>query len=208
MRDLIILGAGPHAREMADMVEQINRLAPTWNLLGFMVHEAQAHDVGRALLGEWRILATYAEADRYPDAALVPEFGCGAPDDLRSRMVSLVAPSSFVASTARLGRGCVIYPNCFIGHNANLGDRVFVLSGSTINHDNVLEDDVTLCSHVSLAGHVCVEAVAYLGQGCTVRQFLRIGRRCLVGLGAVVIADAPANAVVVGNPAHYLRARE
>jgi acetyltransferase EpsM len=205
VRNLIILGAGPHAHEMADMVQQVNCIAPTWNLLGFLVPKRQADHVGMTLLGDYCVLGTYILADQYADALLLPEYGCGATDFPRDRLASLVAPSAFVASTARIGHGCVIYPGCFVGHNAVLGDRVFVLSGSVINHDDYLEDDVTLCSHVSLAGSVHVETRAYLGQACTVRQFLRIGRDSLVGMGSVVVADVPSNVVMVGNPAHKLR---
>ncbi len=205
MKDLIILGAGPHAREMADIIEQINRAEPTWDLLGFLVPEPQVDLVGEELSG-YPVLDAFAAVERFPEAFLVPEYNCGAGFP-HERMVSLVAPTAFVASTARLGKGCVIYPNCFVGHDAELGDRVFVLSGSVINHDDRLEDDVTLGSNVSLAGYVHVEAGCYLGQACTIRQELCIGRGSLIGMGSVVIADVPPDSVMVGNPARRLRGR-
>jgi acetyltransferase-like isoleucine patch superfamily enzyme len=58
-----------------------------------------------------------------------------------------------------------------------------------------------------LAGEIHVEADCYLGQSCTVRQKLRIGRGSMVGMGAVVIADVEPNSVMVGNPARKLRER-
>jgi len=207
MKELLILGAGPHAQEMADIVQQINHVAPTWNLLGFLVPEAQAERVGETLGCGYSVLGTFVAVECYPDAFLAMEYNCGFPDLTCERVTSLVAPTAFVASTARIGRGCVIYPHCFVGHNAILGDRVFVLGGSVINHDAVLEDDVTVASQVSLAGFVHVEAGCYLGQACTVRQYLRIGRGSLIGMGSVVIADVPPNSVMVGNPARKLRDR-
>lgn len=206
MKDLIILGTGPHAREMADIVEQINRAEPTWSLLGFLIPDSQDGLVGEKLNG-LPVLDTFAAVDRFPNASLVPEYNCGFPGFPRERMISLVAPGAFVASTARMGKGCVIYPNCFVGHDAKLGDRVFVLSGSIINHDDCLEDDVTLGSNASLAGFVHVEAGSYLGQACTIRQELRIGRGSLIGMGSVVIADVPPGSVMIGNPARRLKKR-
>jgi acetyltransferase-like isoleucine patch superfamily enzyme len=190
---------------MADTVRQINYIAPTWNLLGFLVPEAQAERVGETLGCGYAVLGTFVAVEGYPDAFLAMEYNCGFPDRTCGRIVTLVAPTAFVASTARIGRGCVIYPHCFVGHNAILGDRVFVLGGSVINHDDVLKDDVTVGSQVSLAGFVHVEAGCYLGQACTVRQHLRIGRGSLVGMGSVVIADVPPNSVMIGNPARKLR---
>ncbi len=80
-----------------------------------------------------------------------------------------------------------------------------MLSGCIINHDDVLEDNVVCASGVTLAGAVHVESGVYLGQSCTVRQFLRIGRNSLVGMGAVVVKDVPPDCVMAGNPAFKLR---
>ena len=205
MRELLILGTDVHAGEMAEIVERMNARQPMWRLLGFLTQD-------RARVGEvWNgypILGTAADLEQYPEACLVPAFGWPETGGVApERWVSLVDPSAFVSRTAILGAGCVIYPNCFVGLNARLGDRVFCLSGSVINHDDVLEDGVTVASGVLLAGQVHVEAGCYLGQGCTVRQFLRLGRGSMVGMGAVVIRDVPPGSIVVGNPARFLRPR-
>ena len=89
-----------------------------------------------------------------------------------------------------------------------MGDFVFCLSGSVINHDNVIEDRVVFASGVALAGHVHVENGCYLGQSSTVRQFLTIGRGSMLGMGAVVVKDVPPNSVMAGNPARKLRDRD
>lgn len=201
MQSLIILGAGPHAQEMADIVAQINAQRPTWQPAGFLVPEAEADRVGQVAASGFPVLGTYGDLGDHPDAVFAMEYGCGRPAVARERVVSLVAPSAFVARTARIGAGCVIYPGCFVGHNAVLGERVFVLSGAVINHDCHLADEATVCTNVSLAGHVHVARGAYLGQACTVRQYLRIGRESLVGMGSVVVKDVAPHTVVMGNPA-------
>lgn len=205
MKDLLILGIGPHSLEMAEIVERINRAQPTWNLLGFVSPTGErAGEVrnGYPVVGGPEVIA------QRPQAVLVPEYGWPREGAPRERLVSLVDPSAFVSRTAAIGAGCVIYPGCFIGANARVGHFVFCLASSVVNHDDVLEDGVTLASHVSLAGEVHVEADCYLGQGCTVRQMLRIGRGSLIGMGAVVTADVAPNSVMVGNPAVKLRDRE
>jgi len=204
MDRLIILGAGPHAHEMADIVRLVNRVTPTWDLLGFLVPKAQAERVGaRTGCGD-EILGTYADIGHYSDAWFVPEVNCGCPDVPLARLVSLIAPAAFIAGTARIGKGSVIYPNCFVGHNAALGERNFVLCGSVVNHDVCLEDDVTVCSGVTLAGFVRVEQGCYLGQACTIKQYVHIGKGSLIGMGCVVLHDVPPNSMMVGNPARRL----
>lgn len=71
----------------------------------------------------------------------------------------------------------------------------------------MIEDRVEITSGVNLAGYVHVEADCYLGQGCTCRQNIRIGRGSLIGMGSVVVKDVPPNSVMVGNPARKLRER-
>lgn len=206
MQELIILGTGVHGGEMAHIVERINRASPTWKLLGHVAPKptSEAQFAGYPVLGAAEKLAQVLAG--HPAAKVVPdnEFPKDAPIP-EERLVSLVDPSSYVHPTASIGQGCVIYPNCFVGLHARIGQRVFMLSGCLINHDDVLEDGVVCASGVTLAGGVRVEGGAYLGQSCTVRQFLRIGRNSLIGMGAVVLKDVPPDCVMAGNPAFKLR---
>lgn len=208
MQDLIILGTGVHAAEMAEIVERLNAVRPTWNLLG---HIAGKPDEAKGELNSNPILGTIEALADHPKASVVPdnEFPRGKLDDLpRERVVNLIDPSAAVSRSAEIGVGCVVYPSCFIGYRARLGDFVFMLSAAIVNHDDVIEDRVVFASGAKLAGVVHVEADAYLGQACTVRQCLRLGRKCLIGTGAVVVKDVEPNAVMIGNPARKLRTRK
>src|SRR4051812_14780318 len=113
LRDLIILGGGVHGAEMAEIVERVNRAAPTWNLLGFVSPiEAQ---VGTTRKGV-PVLGGPAALAAYPEALLVCDNEW--PRDVpvaRGRLISLIDPSTFVSRTVRIGTGCVLYPNCFVG---------------------------------------------------------------------------------------------
>lgn len=198
MRDLLILGNGVHGAEMAEIVERINAVRPTWNLLGFV--SPQTEQSGRERNG-YPVLGGLDAFAKYPAACLLPDNEWPRSLPVPSeRLISLVDPSAFVSRTAKVGRGCVLYPHCFVGLNASLGENVFCLSGCILNHDCVLEDRVVLASGVTLAGSVVVESECYLGQSCTVRQRQRIGRGSLIGMGAVVVKDVPPGSVIIGNP--------
>ncbi|HZP82171.1 MAG TPA: hypothetical protein VFB21_11060 [Chthonomonadaceae bacterium] len=205
MRDLLILGTGVHGAEMAEIVARINRVEPTWNLLGFLAPDAAR--VG-ARHGGYPVLGTLDTLAKYPDACLVPDNEWPRSHSVpRERLVSLIDPGAFVSGTAQIGVGCVLYPHCFVGLNARLGDYVFCLSGCILNHDDIVEDRVVFASGVTVAGQVTIESDCYLGQSCTIRQLLRIGRGSLIGMGAVVVKDVPPNSVFIGNPARKLRDR-
>jgi len=208
MRDLIILGTGVHGKEMAEIVERVNRAERTWNLLGHIAAAKRSIEPGTELNG-YPVLGTEEDLAEHPEACFVPDnenqgLAANVP---RERLVSLIDPSAFVSRSAQIGVGCVLYPDCFVGFNARIGDLVFCLGGCTINHDDVVEDRVVMASRVTLAGIVHVEAGCYLGQSCTIRQEVRVGRDSLIGMGSVAIRDVPPNSVMVGNPARRLRDR-
>lgn len=208
MRDLFILGTGVHGAEMSEIVERVNRVTARWRLVGYIAADDQTVAEHGGTCNGYPLMPLVGLAD-YPDADLVPDNEwprslCVYPD----RLVSLVDPSVFVSRTARIGRGCVIYPHSYVGLNVRIGDLVFCLSGCIINHDDIIEDRTVFASGVSLAGGVHVEADCYLGQACAVRQHVTIGRGSLVGMGAVVVKNVEPGSVVVGNPARRLRSTE
>lgn len=207
MRDLIMLGSivgdGTHSAEMVEIVERVNAVKPTWNLLGFIVGET-----AKQKSNGYRVIGGHSDIAKFPHACFISMAG-RPPTDLvpPDRLVSLVDPSAFVSRTVRIGRGVVIYPHCFIGLDAQIDDCCFMLAGCIVNHDVKLARKVTLASSVTLAGNVTVGEGTYLGQSCTVREKITIGADCLIGMGAVVTKDVPDNSVMVGNPARKLRDR-
>ncbi len=56
-------------------------------------------------------------------------------------------------------------------------------------------------------GTICVGRGAWIGAGAIVLEGVTIGEGAIVGAGAVVTQDVPEGAVVVGNPARFLRWR-
>jgi sugar O-acyltransferase (sialic acid O-acetyltransferase NeuD family) len=204
--DLLILGSGPHALEMFDIAKRANGARASWNVAAFVVADTATPlepPDGLPVLSLTNALV------QYPAARIVAEFEWPRKHELpRDRLATLIDPSVFVATSAHIGLGCVIYPHCYIGSNARIGDFLFCLAGTVVNHNDIIEDEVTLTSGVVLAGDVHVEANCYLGQGCTVRELLTIGRGTQIGMGAVVLHDVPPNSVMVGNPARRLRARQ
>lgn len=208
MEDLIILGTSVHAAEMADIVARANLVRPIWKLLGCLAFDERQRDAAGKALNGMPVLGTRDALPSFGTARFVADNTWPVDAEVpMERLVSLVDPSTFVARSARIGRGCVVYPHCTIGHNAVLGERVFCLSGCVVNHDDVVADRTQIASQVSLAGYVTVESGCYLGQSCSVRQNVTIGNGSFIGMGAIVLHDVPPNSVMVGNPARKLRDR-
>lgn len=105
--------------------------------------------------------------------------------------------SSYVSSRAITFPDLVCGDNAFIMENAvlqprvRIGNHVTIWSGAHVAHHSVIGDNAFLAPRVALAGRVTVGEGSFLGINATVRDHVRIGRRCVVGAGAVVLADTP-----------------
>jgi len=122
---------------------------------------------------------------------------------------------SHIMTGAAVGRACNIGQNVVISPGVTIGDNVKIQNNVSIYTGVILEDDV-FCgpsmvftnvknprSHVSRKHDYLKTVVrrgATLGANCTVVCGHAIGRFAFIGAGAVVTADVPDYALVVGNP--------
>lgn len=201
----MIVGAGGHGREILDVVEAINEVRPTFEVLGFLadghgVHEPLARRAAR-ILGPSSLLENL-EAD-YVVAIGDPAARAAVDRAFMDRATApiLVHPSATVGSDVHLGPGSVVMAGARLTTNIVAGRHVHLNVNSTISHDCRIGDYVTLSPGCSLSGAVVVGDFAYFGTGAVVIPGVVIGARTMVGAGAVVIRDLPSDVTAVGVPA-------
>ncbi|TAL17892.1 isomerase [bacterium] len=116
---------------------------------------------------------------------------------------------------AVVGAGCNICDHTFIENDVRVGDRVTVKSGVFIWDGVRIGDDVFIGPNVTFTNEkypgrqnrpekyveTVVEAQASVGANATILPGLTIGRKAMVGAGAVVTRNVPPYAIVVGSPA-------
>jgi acetyltransferase-like isoleucine patch superfamily enzyme len=116
---------------------------------------------------------------------------------------------------AVIGADCNICDHVFVENDVRIGDRVTVKCGVQLWDGIELEDDVFVGPNATFTNDLfprsrqwleqhprtLVRAGASIGANSTILPGITIGRSAMVGAGAVVTQDVPANAIVVGNPA-------
>lgn len=122
-----------------------------------------------------------------------------------------------IEGTARVGAGCSVGQNCYIGQHVRVGDRcklqnnVSLYEGVRLGRgvfcgpSCVFTNDLTPRA-LYPKGHehfvpTVVEDEVSVGANATVVCGHHIGRGAMIGAGAVVTADVPAYALMLGVPA-------
>ena len=205
MKKLIIVGAGGFARELADWIEDINDVKPTWDLLGFI------DDNPDALSGipcKYKVIGSIQDWNPLNDESFVcglaiPKVKRKVIDSLKSRgakFVTIVHPSAIISDSAFLGEGVVVTPRSGINANSYVGDYVSVLE-SGIGHDAHVGSFSTLSGRVNVNGHVFIGEGVYVGCAASIAPGKRVGDDASISIGSVVISNVKSGRTVFGNPA-------
>lgn len=215
-RSLVILGSGDdHALDVLDIVDAINREAPTWRVAGFLDDTAE---VGGFVWGH-PVLGRLGDASRFADARFINAIGSDRSFRSRPCLVSrtgippelfatLAHPLAAVSSRARLGRGTSVGPGAVIGGGATIGDHATIHPGVLVGHDAAIGPHCILGPGAIIGNGVRIDRAAYLGAGSMIKQGLRFGEGALIGMGSVVLRNIPPGATVAGNPAGSLPPRD
>lgn len=107
----------------------------------------------------------------------------------------------YVDHGVRIGSACKVQNGVSIFHGVTCGDRVFLGPNVTFTNDLVPRAASGDAWDVVATE---VQDDASVGAGATIVCGVVLGRACMVGAGAVVTRDVPANALVVGNPARVI----
>lgn len=209
---IVILGTGGGVHDVLDIVDAINKVAPTWEVVGFL-------DDARAA-GTWHlgveVLGPLHLADRLYGHAFVNAIGSEKsigrlPGILAStrlttdRFATIVHPSAAVSGRAHLGHGVTVGYRASVGGGVSIGNNVVLCPGCIVGHDTTIEDYSIVAPGAVVSGSVRIGQSCYIGAHAVIRQQLRVGDGALVGMGAVVVRDLAAGTTVVGNPARLLQ---
>lgn len=208
MKNIVIIGAGGFAREVAWLIEEINLKNNEWNLIGFF----DENNCKNLMLNGYKVL-NKNEFESLKDLYLVVAIGDSEVREnvvnryLNYKFATLIHPDVSISFTNKIGEGSIICKGNIITVNVNIGKHVIINIDSTVGHDAVLEDYVTILPSVNISGYVRVKQCSNVGTGTNIIQEKTIGRNTIIGAGSVVVKDISDYVVAVGIPAREIKKR-
>ena len=195
-RQVIIVGAGGHAKVVADILR-----ASGDDVVGFLDDKDPSELPGFSILGKVSEINRFSE--RYDFAS-----GIGhnrtrqrITDAYPVNWLTVIHPSTIIAPDVQIDAGTVVMANAVVNTGSRIGRGVIINTAATVDHDCVLEDYVHISPGAHLAGTVVIGTRTWVGIGGIISNNISICGDCMIGAGAVVVRNISETGTYTGVPA-------
>ena len=192
MKGIAIYGAGGLGKEIASLIEFINREGGgEWNLIGYF---DDGKEKGSMISRFGPVLGGMDELNQW-DHPLGIAIAIGHPQTLRSvrqkitneniSFPNLYSPWLLYAdkSSVTIGEGNIIQGTCWISNDATIGNFNIMNSEVVIGHDVKIGDYNILMPDTRLSGEVTLGEANLIGVGAIILQQIHIGHDVVIGPG-------------------------
>ncbi|MFL8938372.1 acetyltransferase [Rossellomorea oryzaecorticis] len=197
---LLIIGASGHGKVVANIALKMNR----WQSVAFLDDNENIN----SSLG-LEVIDTSSEVSKYIEEYEV-FVGIGNNvtrqkvqeklETLGAEIPVLIHPTAVIGEQVEIENGTALMAGTIVNCCTRIGRGCIVNTGSTIDHDNCIEDFVHVSPGANLAGTVYIGKRSWLGIGSVVSNNINITSDCKLGAGSVVIKDITDPGVYVGAP--------
>lgn len=206
MKDIVILGSGGFAKEVAFLIDEINENTPIWNLLGFIDEKSDIQNSKYTIIGNDDWLLHYNKPISVVigigDSSLISKLSNVLLKNKNIEFPNLIHPNAIGDwKRIELGKGNIICASNTLTTDIKIGDFNIVNLSCTIGHDTVMGNNNVVNPSVNISGGVNIENNCLLGTGSKILQYLKIGSNTIIGSGAVVTKNIDKQGVYVGMPA-------
>lgn len=211
-KDIAIFGVGGFGREVLTLIQDINKIEPIYNILGFF---DDGHLQGEIING-YPTLGGIDDLNGW-DSEISVTIAIGTPS-IKRRIIdrisnpnvlfpTLIHPTVLIGDKnyVKIGQGCIICAENIITTNIEIGDFVILNLACTTGHDTKIGSYSAFMPSINISGEVNIGENVYVGTGAKIINQLEIGENTIIGAGAVVAKSLPANCTAVGIPAKVIK---
>ncbi|MBS4048009.1 MAG: acetyltransferase [Alphaproteobacteria bacterium] len=202
--DLIILGAGGHARVVIDALQSMD--ARIVGICDPALPAGSRGPFGIRGLGGDEVL------ERFDPARVQLVNGIGSIGNPKLRIAvyerlsskgwmfaPVIHPSAVIGAECEIGAGSQIMAGAVLQVGTRIGANAIVNTRVSIDHDCMIGDHAHIAPGAVLCGDVMVGTATHIGSGAVVIQGLSIGAGALVGAGMLVTSNMGDNSRVTAS---------
>lgn len=200
-KKVIIIGASGHGKVIADIVIKSNDI-----LVGFLDDNV---DKDTIIFQQYKVLGLTKDIENYQDCEFIIGIGNNEirkkiADTYNVKWYTAIHPTSIIAEDVCIKEGTCVMARTVINMNAHIGRHCIINTGSIIEHDCIIEDYVHISPSVTLCGGVEIGMLTQIGARAVVRNYKKIIKKCMIGMGSVVVNDILEEGTYIGIPARRI----
>jgi sugar O-acyltransferase (sialic acid O-acetyltransferase NeuD family) len=204
--DIVIVGIGGFAKEIAWLIDDLNATNPQWNLLGFVdpVESGKTEIYGRPVLGDYAATSARLNHPYFICGMGNPEFRLKESQHAEAlgwSAATLVHPSVVCAQSVLIEEGTTIAAGSILGPNVQIGRHCVVNAQAFFGHDSTLGNFSVVSPGARINGHAFIGRNVNIGSNATVNPKCRIGDHATLGANSFLLTDLPQHCSAIGVPA-------
>lgn len=208
MKDILIYGFGGLGHEVACLINHINKLIPTWNIIGYIddgVPIGSECKYGK-VLGNINTLNTWNNS-----VSVVIAIGmCKTLESISQKITNplvefpnLIAPNVFFfdENDLKMGKGNIITFGCRLSCNVEFGNFNILNGMISLGHDVKIGNFNVMYPETRISGQTIIGNKNFFGAKTFIAQCLKVEDDTRFAAGSIVLRNPKAGFLYMGNPA-------
>tara|TARA_B110000438_G_scaffold145673_1_gene140225 strand:- start:335 stop:1000 length:666 start_codon:yes stop_codon:yes gene_type:complete len=212
--NIIIIGAGGFAREVLWTIQDHNEIYHEFSVVGFLDDDKSLWGNtidGIEVLGKIDLVFSQKEKIKCVIAIADSEIRKKIVKKLEKEKISfqtIIHPNVVYSKSSKIGKGVIIQAGGIITVNVKICNHVHINMDTTIAHDSVIQDFVTMAPGVHVNGETTIQEGVFIGSGAVLQQKLKIGKWAKIGAGTVLRTNVEEYSTYVGVPGKLKKTKE
>ena len=201
MDNILLIGAGGHARSCIDVIEKENQ----YEIAGLVEKDESISNLSLS----YPVIGTdndLQDLRKKYDYALITVGQIKSPE-IRIRLYDIlnqldyflpciISPKAYVSKHAQIKAGTIIMHGAIVNASAKIGKNCIINSKALIEHDASIGDHCHIATGAIVNGEVTVGSKSLIGSGVVTIQCISIGSNCTIGAGVVLKSDIESNQII------------
>ena len=209
MNNIAIYGAGGFGKEVACLINLINKKDKTWKLLGYFDDN---NEIKAKKFNDLEVLGGLDELNKFTEPLSII-FSIGNPSMIQKickkiynnniLFPNIISPDCVFLdpNNTKFGKGNLIMPQTLISCNVSIGNFNLMNCGVSIGHDTTIGSYNSFMSYAKISGEVNIIDSNYFGACSLILQQKNIGCNTVIGASSVIMRNTEDDNTYLGNPA-------